>query len=339
MKTLKSIGEKELIKNFIKPLFNPLNAQNSVGDDCAVIKVSNDKSVCISTDRVPADLISYKIGLINDYQLGNYLAVLNISDIASSGATPVGLLLTMAFEDNHSLDSFKDILKGVNDCAKKFGCEVLGGDLSNSTEMSLAATSVGIIDSKRVLYRSNISEGDLLFCSDYIGLTPTAFQYFLKLKPKGVLLSEVEESLLADQFKNPKPRVHLGQMLSESQLCTACMDNTDGFSQTFFELSEINNLEFHFDFDKLPIHDISHQIAEKSEIDVTDLIFSAGADFQLMGALKNDREFSDTKKFLSEQLNIIGSVKKGLGLKLNILGENQKDILPQGWNYYQNTEL
>ena len=337
MKSLKMIGEKELIKKFIKPLFNPSNAQNSVGDDCAVIGIDN-KSICISTDRVPADLISYKIGLINDYQLGNYLAVLNISDLASSGAEPVGLLLTLAFEDDHNIDSFKDILNGVNDCAKRFGCEVLGGDLSNSKEMSLAATSIGITYSSSVLYRSNIQEGDLLFCSDFIGITPTAFEYFLYLKPKGFFLSKAEESLLADQFRNPQPRISLGRMLSKSSLCTACMDNTDGFSQTFFELSEINNYKFEFDFSKLPIHELSYKIAEKLDMDITDLIFSAGADFQLMGALTKDYESKDRRKIITEDIYTIGKVKRGSGLKLCKKNGNQIDILPKGWNYYQNKD-
>lgn len=334
MKTLKDIGEKEIIRTIIKPLFNPSNLKNSIGDDCAVIPITKDKCICVSTDRVPADLISYKIGLINHYQLGYYLAVLNISDIASSGATPKGLMLTLAFEQNFLLSDFRDILEGIKDCCKKYGCDILGGDLSDSKEINLSATSIGIIETEKVLYRSNAKEEDLIFCSDYIGLTPTAFKYFLKLRPNGFRLREEEESILADQFRKPKARVSLGKILSESKLCSSCMDNTDGFSQTFSELSEINNLGFLFYYKKLPIHDISFKVAKKLDIDIIDLVFSAGADFQLLGTVKDNDNVSLKNIIFKKELTIIGKTEPGLGLKLITNNGHTRDITPDGWNYY-----
>ena len=73
MQKLRDIGEKEIIRSIIKPMFNPKGILGGVGDDCAVLDVGNGKSICVSTDRVPADLISFKLGLINHYQLGYYL--------------------------------------------------------------------------------------------------------------------------------------------------------------------------------------------------------------------------------------------------------------------------
>ena len=79
---LRDIGEKRLIAEYIRPLFNPAGLRESVGDDCALIQVGAGNWVCVSTDRVPADLIAFKLGLIGFRELGQYLAVLNISDIA-----------------------------------------------------------------------------------------------------------------------------------------------------------------------------------------------------------------------------------------------------------------
>ena len=69
-KTLRELGEKELIRSVIKPLFNPKNERGLAGDDCAVIDVGHDMAICVSTDRVPADLTSFKLGLINHFELG-----------------------------------------------------------------------------------------------------------------------------------------------------------------------------------------------------------------------------------------------------------------------------
>lgn len=132
---LRDLGEKEVIKSIIRPLFNPHNDLGLVGDDCAVLKPESMDEICISTDRVPADLISFKLGIIDYFGLGYYLAVLNISDIAASGALPWGLMLTLAFDEDFLLDNFISLLECVKKACDTYDCQVLGGDLSNSPEM------------------------------------------------------------------------------------------------------------------------------------------------------------------------------------------------------------
>src|SRR5258708_5788022 len=93
---LRDIGEKRLIAEYIQPLLNPDRLPESVGDDCALIPVWGDVCLCVSTDRVPADLLAFRLGLISFRELGSYLAILNISDIAACGGEPRGLLLNCA---------------------------------------------------------------------------------------------------------------------------------------------------------------------------------------------------------------------------------------------------
>src|ERR1700752_4769705 len=150
---LRDIGEKKLISDYIRPLFNPQNLPSGVGDDCALIPVTDQKCVCISTDRVPADLISFKLGLIGFRELGQYLAVLNISDIAAAGGKPVALLLNFAFPSDFKLDDMLEIMAGTKMCAEQYGVSIVGGDLSDASEMNLVAISVGLVDCESSLLR------------------------------------------------------------------------------------------------------------------------------------------------------------------------------------------
>lgn len=337
MTLLKDIGEKEIIRSIIKPYFNPSRNIGGVGDDCAVIAIGN-KHICLSTDRVPADLISFKLGLIDYYDLGNYLAVLNISDIAAMGAKPIGLLLTFAFEDTFTIENLKQLLNGVNGACQKYNCTVLGGDLSNTSEMSISATSVGEVESDKILFRSTSSEGDHIFCSGQIGLTPTAFKYFLELKPKGYLLSKAEEEILINQFKNPVAWVDIGNFLSESGLCTSCMDNTDGVGQTFEELSELNDLKFVINYNKIPVHELSYKVANALDIDVFDLILSAGADFQLLGTISGGVSQLDIEKYFDQKIKLVGNTAKGEGFWVKDLKDEIIKCTVGGWNYYSTTK-
>jgi thiamine-monophosphate kinase len=331
---LKDIGEKEIIRRYIKPLFNPLGMKDLVGDDCAIVDVSGKTRVCLSTDRVPADLISFKLGIIDYFGIGYYLVILNISDIVSSGAYPIGLLLTLAFQENFLLEDFKQFLMGVKKACDEYKCNIIGGDLSNSSEMSISATSVGLANSAQILYRSGAYIGDYVFCSDFLGITATAFAYFLEAHPKGLNLSHTDEAILKDQFRKPYARISLSESLAHSELRVTCMDNTDGVGQSLLELSEINNMSMILLSDKIPIHPISKLVAEYLEKDIVDIALGAGADFQLIGTIQSNLIPKETENRIGNELRVIGYTKPGNGVYIQDEAGCLTEHNVTGWNYY-----
>src|SRR4051812_21198318 len=126
------IGEKRLISEFIRPLFDGVDHEKHIGDDCAVISIPKGKQLLLSTDRVPADLIAFKIGLIDHRELGRYLGYLNLSDIAACGGKPVGLLLNAGIPQNLRLGDFLSVCKGVQEAVKFVSGRVYGGDISSA---------------------------------------------------------------------------------------------------------------------------------------------------------------------------------------------------------------
>ncbi len=96
-----------------------------------------------STDRVPADLISFRLGIIDYYGLGRYLAWLNISDIIACGGRPLALLLNVGLPSDLAYDDFKALCMGFGETAAQYDCKVSGGDISSSKELSISATSIG----------------------------------------------------------------------------------------------------------------------------------------------------------------------------------------------------
>ncbi|WHX50772.1 thiamine-phosphate kinase [Paenibacillus woosongensis] len=337
--TLKDIGEKKLISSTIKPLFNPGNNPDLSGDDCAVIRVpKSNHSISLSTDRVPADLISFKLGIIDYYGLGYYLAVLNISDVYASGSKPVGLLLNLAFPDDFKVKDFDQILLGIKNACDEYRCNVIGGDLSHSIEMSLSATSVGVSESSRTIYRSGAKVGHLVYCSDYLGLTSTAFHYYLQAKPKGLRLSEEEESVLANQFRNPRARATFSEALSKHGECVTAMDNTDGAAQSYLEIAEINNLGITLDVDQLKIHEISYKVANYINKDIVEVALGSGADFQLLGTIDPQTYEEHKDQLDSTGMVIVGRCIAGEGIHLKRDGQvNPFEI--KGWDYFSNGVL
>ena len=329
MKTIKDTGEKRLIEELIKPLFNPNNNKNSIGDDCAIIEMGNNEVVSLSTDRVPHDLIALKIGLIDYFDLGYYLAVLNISDIVSSGTKPHSLLLNLAFPSNFLIEDFNMLLEGINVAAKKYNVSIVGGDLSSCPVISLSATSIGKGLKKNIFYREGALEGDIIYCSDYLGLTSTSFNYFLKAKQKGFELNRDEEKTLINQFKKPHARIEVAKYLNKNHDRVTAMDNTDGIGQSLSELSGINDLAFIVHSELLPIHDITKKVSDFLKVSPVDIALGAGADFQLLGTVAHKDQ-----KYNFQEIKIIGEVSKGAGVYIkNNCGKTTK-LKIEGWNYF-----
>ncbi len=328
-------GEKKLIEQFIKPLFNPSNDLFGIGDDCAMIECSNDEITLFSTDRVPADLISFKLGLINYYGLGNYLAQLNISDVVACGGKPVGLLLNFGLPSDLLIGDFNDLLQGVKNVIDRFDCKVLGGDITAASEISISATSIGKVRKGKVLTRRNAKEGDFIFVSRPIGLTPTAFEYFCNLKPKGYKLEQSEEEVLIKQFTDMYPLVELGQQLSNSGLCTSCMDNTDGLGQSLLELSQLSEVCMQIDSDKILLSSLTKKIVSQNHNDLLQFAFSAGADFSLVGTLSGTLTEIEYHSYFKHNVSIIGRVTSGRGVTLRSLDEIT-EFKFRGWNYFLN---
>jgi thiamine-monophosphate kinase len=339
---LKDLGEKRVISEIILPLINPKRDKNLAGDDCATIQINDNTYICASTDRVPSDLISFKLGIIDYFQLGYYLAVLNISDIYACGATPQGLLLNFAFPGEFGIDNLNSLLRGIKKACDDYECKILGGDLSDSVEMNLTATSIGICNKNKPIYRSKCAIDDIVYCSDFVGLTPTAFLYFLEAKGNGLFLSKAEEDVLKKQFTEPKARKSLSRSLLDinQKHMVTCMDNTDGIYQSLYELCCINTVSMELYSDKLPIHDVSYKVTELLGLNIFDVVLAAGADFQLVGTMDNSVKDGDKHHIYQEGYNEIGIVRENTdspNVYLNEKGQIKKLNIP-GWNYYTGRE-
>lgn len=330
---ISEIGEKRLISEFIRPLFNADDDPTGVGDDCAMLEATEGDVFLFSTDRVPADLIAFRLGILNYEGLGLYLAYLNISDIAACGGRPVGLLLNFGLPRDFLYEDFKLLCNGVKKAADRYSCRVLGGDISDGKEVSISATSIGIAKPGRVLTRRGARPGDSIFISRPLGLTPTAFAYYLSDSNERINLSSLEIQELNEQFTNIDPLISLGLALASSDECTSCMDNTDGVGQSLLELSAASQSNFIVDRTLLRVPAIVEKVAQAMGKDVIEMAFSAGADFSLVGTLRGGWSQTEAVNRFGSALQIIGYVDIGTGVTLD--SESKRIPLTfSGWNYF-----
>ena len=298
MKTLGTLGERETIR-LIERIIQS-DATIGPGDDCAAIDLG-DKYLLITTDMMATK--SHIPKGMGPYDIGWSIIAVNLSDIAAMGGRPLGLVTAIGITRGHPIDFIEQLADGMNDCARRFGTSIVGGDTKEHDDLVLCGTAFGEVAKSGILLRRGASAGDLIAVSGVLGKAGAGFH---SLK-RNLGLKEAEDAL-----KRPWPRVREGMALSKSGFVTSCMDISDGLSTSIFELSRNSGMTHEIVYEKIPkakeiemaFHDLERQ---------KDLVLNFGDDFELIFTIKREAE-EQLDKLAKEcgcPFTVIGKVTSG----------------------------
>jgi len=137
------LGERELVSRIAGLLARPPeNVIEGAGeDDCAVLDIGGDDYLLATTDMLhrktdfPHEMTGRQVG---------WMAVaVNLSDLASKGAHPVGVLIAMGIPPDTEMVFMEDMVKGMDKCASKYGTQIIGGDTDSHDELTITGTALG----------------------------------------------------------------------------------------------------------------------------------------------------------------------------------------------------
>ena len=96
------MNEFEIIEHYFKlPLINQKEVKLGIGDDAAVISLSQDKELVVSIDTL-VEGVHFLKGL-SPKDVANKSLLVNLSDIAAMGATPRWITLSLTLPENNSV--------------------------------------------------------------------------------------------------------------------------------------------------------------------------------------------------------------------------------------------
>lgn len=258
-------------------------------DDCAVYDLPGNLSLVIGSDFVRGTGFAlFQEDLLSYFDIGYYLVVANLSDIAAMGATPTGLTTVIRYPDSLSDADFLLLMQGIKEAASHYRTPIVGGDIGGYSEMVLAATAFGVTGRGQYLKRQGAIVGDLLCTTGTLGLPSTALVYFLKAKKQGFRLSDEEEVVLLNSWRRPVAHVSTGITLAQSGLVHSCQDVSDGAKATIEQLAQASSLSFEIYEAQLPLSPITYKVAAALHINPLSLALSASVDFQLMFTLDQE---------------------------------------------------
>ena len=280
-------NEFEIISNFFnKYQKKEKNIIQGIGDDSALIKIPKNNILTISTDTLVEGIHFFKN--INPKDLAYKAIAVNLSDIASMGALPkwITLSITMPKSDSIWLKYFsKHFFKAL----KKYQVTLIGGD-TNCGPLSITLSAYGLIQGKKALLRKNAKEGDLIFITGSLGESAAGF--FL-LKQKKYLINIKIKNYLIQKHLNPIPRISEGIILRN--FANAAIDVSDGLVSDLKHILNNSQCGANIELNKLPISKYLKNNFKKTDYFNWALYF--GEDYELC--------FTISKKNIKQQQQCI----------------------------------
>jgi hydrogenase expression/formation protein HypE len=157
-----------------------------IGQDCSVIDLGTELAV-LSSDPITA----------SEHNLG-YLAVhISANDIATTGAVPVGLMLTLLLPPGTEPDLVGTIMRDVDKAAASLGMAVLGGHTEFTpavTQPVASVTALGRVKKGQYVTAAGGRPGDTLLLTKSAAMEGTAI---LATDLKELLLPQLGAALIA----------------------------------------------------------------------------------------------------------------------------------------------
>ncbi len=194
------------------------NADLGIGDDAALIQVSQGHQLAVSSDMSVVG--THFFAEAAPYDIGWKSLAVNVSDMAAMGATPKWVTLSIALPKTNPewLAAFSD---GFFACADAFNISLIGGDTTKGS-LNISVSILGEVPIGKAITRSNAQAGDDIWVSGQLG---SAALGLMHLQGKHQLNTD-DQDVCLNALNQPQPRAALGIALRD--IAHSCIDISDG---------------------------------------------------------------------------------------------------------------
>lgn len=236
--------------------------QSGIGLDCAVVDVGPMLLVFKS------DPITFATD-----EIGRYLVAINANDIATTGAIPRWLLLTMLLPETSTTPQLVEEISEQVFCAcREIGVSVIGGhtEITHGLDRPiLAGTLVGEVQRERLITPRGASAGDRLLLTKGVPIEATAILAREFPETLKTVLSTDELACARQFLKDPGISILRDATTAvRAGKVTAMHDPTEGgIAAALWELAEASNRSIFVDPAAMIIPEIALRVCETFDLD------------------------------------------------------------------------
>lgn len=318
------LGERAIVRAWTRWFRQP-RSKLPLGfdDDVSAFPLSPRKWLILKTDSLVGSTdIPPGMSL---RQASRKAVVATVSDFAAKGVQPSGLLISIALHPPVRLGMIREIAAGINEAAREYHCEVIGGDTGESTDLLIDCIGFGFANSGMVVRRDGARLGDVIAVTGEFGKTSAGLR---------ILLSR--EKALASRFPNlvrsvthPVARLETGVRLAKTHMVNSSIDSSDGLAWSLHEIARLSRVKMVLE--KVPVASGVASYAAKRGLDEDEMALYGGEEYELVLTIPK-KNFPILKSEIPSLIKI-GLVEKGGGEVILRHRGREKLLEPRGWEH------
>jgi len=299
MRQLKDIIENKIINDLTKSFTrSPLQLNKVHETDAEIIQLENSSyDLAITIDTIFEEI---KTGLYSDpYQIGWMTVMVNMSDLAAVGASPIGIVISQILPKEITEEYLNKIQKGINDACRKCGTFILGGDTNLGDKLIISGCAIGTIEKGKYLKRIGCKAGDKIYVTGKAGVGNAFAAQKLLLQNLKVDFrlrgnDNLENTGLKLEFY-PQAKLEWRNILQKYS--SSCIDTSDGVISSLDQLMRLNNVGFKFRNDWVEsIDDKSKQLFNNYSLPLWLLLAGEHGEFELLFSIPAEKKIDFLKE-------------------------------------------
>ncbi|NOY58891.1 MAG: thiamine-phosphate kinase [Calditrichaeota bacterium] len=306
-------GEFKLIEKISRTAKNK-NVIVGIGDDAAVLKFGN-KNLFVTSDMM-CEGDHFSRAYYSPKQIGIKAMVSNLSDIAAMGGLPLYAIVSIALNDDTTVEQVEQIYNGLYKVADRFNVDIIGGDTTHGAVLIISITLIGQAKGKRIITRAGAQPGDVIQVSGPLGGSEAGRQLF-KRKIKGF-------ERVKKLHTEPSCRLDISDQIAT--YATAMADISDGLASDLRNICKSSGVGAIVNREAIPIADNVKRAAHLLGTLPSDLALYGGEDYQLIYTVAN--KFSEKVPGVT-----IGEIISGDKIYLENKGE-RKELTRFGFDHF-----
>lgn len=269
-------GEFGFIETYMAPLAAGNEGAFGLKDDAGLFDVASGHRAVVTTDALIAG-IHFRDTDPPDSVGAKALAV-NLSDLASMGAAPLGYTLILALPKDWTNDWAAGFSNGLAVMQQRHSLQLLGGDtVAANGPLTIGVTAFGSVPEGRQIMRSGAGNDDDIWISGSIGDAALALAIYNGDDSESMAAPEYGH--LLDRLQRPEPRVALGQNLIG--LATAAIDISDGLAADLGHLCLASAIGADIETENIPLSAAARCCLGVPSYGM-DIVVGGGDDYELL---------------------------------------------------------
>ncbi len=281
------------------------------GDDCASIKMNDDKLCLVTTDML-VEGTHFELKKNTPKQVGKKSIACSISDIAAMGCSAKYAVVSICFHHETKTKFAKELFMGMKEEADEYNIKIIEGDIVSSKKMlAINVAMFGENKGLKPVKRSASRVGDTIMVTGTLG-----------------------GSILRKHFAF-KPRLKEGLILNKKFKINSMIDVSDGLVADLNHILEESRTGAILYEDKIPVSHDAKKLSRKTGMTALHHALHDGEDYELLFTLfDKESERLLASKSLSIHVSKIGRIKKSRGILLQDSHGKLKEIKPIGYEHF-----